>query len=258
MSADRWSGADAVGRARSPDAPRAGPGPAKGDAPQTLTSRGRSRPRLLALTVARSRAALGARATALGAGGGVDVVGSPRRPTSSRRRRRTRRTASRSTSSSARGSRSTRRSGRRTARPSRSATCSTRRAADDPDVQLLRLPDAVQPAAQRADRGAAGAATPTGRRDDQAAPVAFRLGTQFRIVTIDLEPNESLDKLAQDARPLHRAVARGAARRGARGLDVPRRRDARAMTRRFVASPTRSASSTCTSRSARSGRTPPR
>lgn len=32
---------------------------------------------------------------------------------------------------------------------------------------------------------------------DEAKPAAFRIGAQFRVVTIDLEPNESLDKLAK-------------------------------------------------------------
>ena len=80
----------------------------------------------------------------------------------------------------------------RTASRSRSATARGR-PADNPDVQLLRLPDAVQPAAQRALGGRCRSSAEQGSTASQL----LRVGAQFRIVTIDLEPNEPLDKLAK-------------------------------------------------------------
>ena len=116
--------------------------------------------------------------------------------------------------------------------------CCSGDATDDPHVQLLRLPDAVQPAAQRAVEGAAGA-------DDQGRRVLALPGAQFRIVTIDLEPNEPLDKLARMKANVHRPRCRPAARpgRGRAGRSCARRPPV--MARRSVASRIPSVSSTC-------------
>ena len=78
-------------------------------------------------------------------------------------------------------------------------------------------------------------------------PRRFCLGGQFRIVTIDLEPKEPLDKLAKmKAKYIDRLPAwqhDQAARRAGRS--------SRATRRRFAASPTRSVSGTRIYRSAR-------
>ena len=179
-----------------------------------------------------------------------------RRDSRRRRRRRTRPAASRSTSTSARtvpldaafrtqdGKRGHARRG------------AARRAAGDPDVQLLRLSDAVQRPAQRPDRGAAqGRRARARRRMPRKGDVAFRVGAQFRIVTIDLEPNETLDKAA---RRCASATSSGCPRisapsRAPAGRSWSPRR--RATARRSTASPTPSASATRTSRTAPSGRT---
>ena len=89
--------------------------------------------------------------------------------------------------------------------------------------------------------------------DKHEGAMRSALGEQFRIVTIDLEPNESIAKLMKMRDKYLARLARGAARAGARGLDVPRRGGAAAMARRSVASQMPSASSTRTSRTRRMG-----
>ena len=199
------TGAGTEGRQRAGRGTEAGGAGSRSRRPCAVAS-------LIALVVARRRSALAHRATRDAHPTAIADDDDP-----ARRRRPTRRTTSRSTSTSARSvpldARFRTQDG---TRRSRSATCSQRRAADDPDVQLLRLPDAVQPAAQRADGRAAGGRR-AGACRTATGDVAFRVGEQFRIVTIDLEPNESLDEArARCATRYIDAAARDAARGGAR------------------------------------------
>ena len=105
-------------------------------------------------------------------------------------------------------------------------------APDDPHVQLLDCPMLCSLQLNGLVDGAARA-----RRADDGAR---RVGAQFRIVTIDLEPNESLEQACAKMRERYVARLPDGQPTAARAAGRSCRRGPRAMARRSAASPTRS------------------